>query len=171
MDAVESVNRQWGIAPKGSYLFKKFMSVPFLDVIPYIITYAWDLIRIKLQIKPTEAYIWGVKYPNFEEDLAKMSTLEFCAHQWNHCVEAMLLFLTKYPEEDFLIIRYEDFVEDPQKELNRVSQYLNLPEDSFNSSNVYKRSVGTAKNNLNNDDFDKILRIIGNNLNKLNYNQ
>ncbi|MEM9820470.1 MAG: sulfotransferase, partial [Bacteroidota bacterium] len=47
-DAVESVVRQWGVAPDNSYLVKKFLSVPFFDVLPYVIKYAIDLLRIKL---------------------------------------------------------------------------------------------------------------------------
>ena len=169
LDVVESVSRQWGIAPDGKYLLQKFFSVPFLDVIPYVTKYAIGLSRIKLKLSTSESYIWGVKYPGYETDLQEKSLLEFCAIQWNHCINAMISYLANESAENHLVLRYEDFVENPTQELEKISKYLNLPDNSFDTSHIYKKTVGHSKKSLSEKEYDKVVKIIEHNMNRLNY--
>ncbi len=167
-DAVEFVRRQWGAAPDGKYLVKKFLSVPFFDIIPYVFKYAIDLIRIKLNLKTTDSYVWGVKYPDFEEDLSSKSVLDFCAIQWNHCIDAMK---RDWPlvKDQGLVVRYEEFIDNPTGVLNEVGQFLNLDATAFDSSAIRKGTVGKAKVQLSTEEYEGISTALESNLKHLNY--
>ena len=167
-DTVESVVRQWGVAPSKSYLIKKFLSVPFLDIFPYLFNYAIDLLRIKLGLNTTDSYVWGVKYIDFEKDLKTKSNIEFCATQWNQCINAML---EDYPlvASKSLIVHYEKFVDDTNSELQKVGQFLNLDTNKFDTSNIRKGEVGKAKRNLNNQDYNYLENLLAINLRRLKY--
>lgn len=151
-DAVESVMRQWGQAPSSNYLIKKFLSVPFIDVTPYLFSYLIDLVRIKLKLKTTNDYVWGVKHPNYEKDLKNKSLLEFCAIQWNHCIQTMLTEQNTN-SINMITIKYEDFINQPRVELKKVGKFIGLSSEAFDTTNIRKGSVGTAQRNLSKDDF------------------
>lgn len=167
-DAVESVMRQWGVAPDGNYLVKKFLSVPFFDVLPYVIKYAIDLIRIKLKLKTTESYVWGVKYPNFEPDLANKPLLEFCSIQWNACVNAMLRDRDLVGDQA-IHVRYEEFINNPQAVLDPIAKFLGLQDQVFDISKIRTGSVGTSKSNLSTEDYNQLCQLIDDNLKRLSY--
>ena len=169
VDTVESVSRQWGVSPGGKYLLQKFFSVPVIDVIPYVSKYAVDLIRIKLKRSTSDSYVWGVRYPGCEKDLKEKSLLEFCALQWNYSANAMLDYLENEPAEDYLILRYEDFVENPTQELKKISEYLDLPDHSFETTQIYNKSVGHSRKNLSDEEYRNVMKIIEHNMKRLNY--
>ncbi|MCP4204932.1 MAG: sulfotransferase [bacterium] len=166
-DVVESVDRQWGTAPGTGYLVKKLLSVPFLDVVPYLFEYAVDLARIRLGLKTTAAYVWGVKYPGFERDLESRSTLEFCAVQWNQCIDAMRRDWDLVKDRG-LVVRYEELVSNPSEVLTEIGRFLKL-NDSLDGSMIRKGTVGTAKEKLTVDDYDRVAALIRENLEQLGY--
>ncbi|MEM8906706.1 MAG: sulfotransferase [Bacteroidota bacterium] len=168
-DAVESVRRQWGTAPGAKYLIQKFLSVPFLDVIPYVIKYAIDLIRIKLKWKTTEDYVWGVKYPGYEKDLQTKSTLDFCAHQWKHCIEAMQKDQHHIDNSQMRTVHYEDFVTNPKKVLSDLATFLDVDANGFDTSQVKTGSVRKAKSKLTEAEYAHLNELLAPNLTALNY--
>jgi hypothetical protein len=163
-DVVESVMRQWGVVPPTSYLIKKMLSVPFLQVFPYLLKYGMDTVRIKFRGKASESYVWGVRYKGCEKDLQQMSLLEFCAAQWNHCAEAMLK-----SDADKLIVYYEDLVQDPSSEFQKISSYLNLNPKGFDLSGIQGGNPGRAQRSLSDKDYGKLNELLSANLHRLGY--
>lgn len=168
-DAVESVYRQWNKAADNSYLFKKLMFVPFLQVVPYLFRYAVDTFKIKLKLKASESYVWGVRYKGYKQDLDKDDLITFCAKQWNHCANAIITHQSKIPAENILVIRYEELVTDPTIEFIRIATFLNLSHEQFDYSSIRSKNVGKSKNHLSQEDFQKVNNILSDTLEKLGY--
>lgn len=168
-DAVESVYRQWNTAPDNNYLFKKLLSVPFLQVLPYLFKYAIDTFKIKLKLKTSESYVWGVRYKGYKEDLEKDDLITFCAKQWNHCANAIVTNQDKIPKENRLIVRYENLVTDPNTEFKRIATFLDLPLEQFDYSAIRPTNVGKSKNKLSKEDFQNVNNLLHDTLGKLGY--
>jgi hypothetical protein len=51
-------------------------------------------------------------------------------------------------KEDYIIITYDDFIKDTQKNINKIFNFLNLQEEKFNLNNFFQYSM----DNTNYDD-------------------
>ena len=110
-DVIESVFRQYHSSTPLSYAFKKFLSVPFAAY-PYLLWYAKNTIEGRLKGQKG-GDIWGPRYPGYQEDLAHDTLLSVCAKQWVSCNEKLMAYLPQIADDRKIIIRYEDFVQDP----------------------------------------------------------
>lgn len=170
-DVVESVYRQWGTIPPKGYLLAKLKSFPFINGFQYGCNYFMDLARIKLTGKGKEDYVWGVKYPGYENDLKNCDTFEFCAHQWAYCVQRSLNDFSQIDKNRQLTIRYENFVVNPQEEIRKISRFLEISSfDHFDLSNIRKDNIGKSVRNISDEAWSKILPIIQPGLEALGYN-
>lgn len=70
---------------------------------------------------------WGPRFPGWEALLEKCSLLEFAAHQWVKCVEGFLGYMGEIPEAQRITLKYEEFVEAPGAELQRLLEFLGVP--------------------------------------------
>lgn len=161
-DTIESVLKQWNTPQKNSYLFKKILSVPVLYIIPYIYNYAINLIKLKLRLKTTESYVWGVKYKNYESDLENLTTLEFCSIQWVKCVLAMYESIPLIKSENRIIINYEDLISNQLNEFKRISDFLKLDINEFDFSSIQNSYNSKSKNTLTDEQLKKVNKIIEN---------
>lgn len=168
-DVVESVIRQWGVAPDNKYLFKKLVSVPFLQVMPFLFQYGVDTLKIKLGLSPREKYIWGVRHKNWEKDLESDSLLEFCSKQWNYCVQAILQNKNKIKDHNKIEIYYEDLVKQPSIEFGKIAEFLNLNVDDFNYSNIKNSNIGKSKSKMSEDEYKELNTYLEDNLAKTGY--
>ncbi|MEM4721615.1 MAG: sulfotransferase [Candidatus Methanomethylicaceae archaeon] len=69
---------------------------------------------------------WGPRFPGWEELIGHCSLLEFAAHQWARCVGSFLPYAERLSNSSALIVRYEDFVQDPKTELQRMLDFLGV---------------------------------------------
>ena len=170
-DVVDSVYRQWGETRDLKYFISKMKTYPLKHGLSYLASYGMDWVRFKLLKKGSKAYIWGVKYPGYEEDLKTKSILEVIAIQWKTCVEEAQSYLEKIPEERVHFLKYENLVSNPATELNKITEFLNLSDNHFplkdklHSSNVDKGAELFKKEEAGN-----ALKIIEPVLEQLNYN-
>lgn len=167
-DTVESVTRQWGMAPDKSYLWKKLLSVPVLEVLPYILKYGFDLVKIKLGLKPTESYVWGVKFKGFEECLNILSTIDFCSEQWNHCIDCMQDHQKLIAPENLLTIRYEEMVGQLENTFTKIANFLFL-DPSFDLSLIDRNTTGLSKKGLSESAYAALTDQLRENLIRLEY--
>ncbi|WGF92203.1 sulfotransferase family protein [Aequorivita marisscotiae] len=168
-DVVESVVRQWGEAPSNSYLFKKLFSIPIFQVFPFLLTYAYDTLKIKLGLVPSKKYLWGVQYKGCWNDLDKFTALEFCTKQWNQCTESIIKHRAKIKVENRLDIYYENLVKNPKNEFFRIADFLNLNEEDFDYSTLKSSNIGKSKNKLSNKDYEELNNRLKSTLIKLGY--
>ena len=169
IDVVESVMRQWGKAPDNRYLFRKLTSVPIIQVLPFMIGYAINTIKIKAGFHPRNDYIWGVRYKGWEKDLNSNSILEISSKQWNYCINSIIKDKNKIKQDKRIEIYYEDLVEKPSEQFRRIAHFLELDGKGFNYDNIKDSNIGKSKNSLSNNKYKEIEYLLNNNLKKLGY--
>ena len=168
-DVVESVMRQWGEVREVSYFFKKLKTFPIRYAFSYLMDYITNWIKLGLGKQATEDYIWGVRYPGYQEDLRSKSTLEICAIQWRSCVEASLQQLGKLDKSQWMQIRYEDLMSDPKQSLEKIGQFISVDTQQFDISRIRPTYVGRHKKVFDEAQMEKLMNIIRPSLEKLNY--
>lgn len=97
--------------------------------------------------------------------IKNLDTPEKIAKRW---VESLDI-IEEYSEK-IHILRYEDLVSDPYKELSKISKYIGVNVDGFPINKVHQSSLAKYKSNLAEKDLEAILSIAGDKLRKLSYN-
>jgi hypothetical protein len=69
---------------------------------------------------------WGLRFKGWEEVIDKVSVVEFSAMVWTKSVEAVEVNRHCIPAEQFLEVRYENFLKDPEGALNGIFHFLEL---------------------------------------------
>lgn len=69
---------------------------------------------------------WGPRFRNWEDVLKKSSLLEFSAYQWAKCVHNIHINWHAIPEQNRLMIRYEDLLKDGEGVIMRILEFLTL---------------------------------------------
>lgn len=168
-DVVESVVRQWGEVREAGYFLKKIKTFPLRYSLNYLMDYVTNWVKHAFGGKGNQDYIWGVKYPGYQADLKKLSTLEVCAKQWKVCVETSIDQLDAIDPSRILEIRYENLVNDPYPEFQSIAEHLGVNPQGFGVEKLNSNSVGKHKGVFNPEQLNKVMSIIGPTLNKLNY--
>lgn len=111
---------------------------------------------------------------------------------WSHSLEAIIYFVNFYSElekklpknKNLLIVKLEELTHEPNKTCKKIFEYLNLnwSDDIINkkqssypnirtASNIQVRSAIIAKNNTNIEEYERLLKVRGYDLNNLIFNQ
>lgn len=69
---------------------------------------------------------WGPQFPGWYDAFTSVSQLEFNAMQWAQCVGTILDDRHLIPDDLFLEIRYETFLQAPQDTLARVFDFIDV---------------------------------------------
>jgi len=93
-----------------------------------------------------------------------LNTLTKIANRWVKAIEMM----EEYAKEIY-IIRYEDFVTHPKKELTRLSEYLGVNPAGFAPEIISSSSVGKYKEILTDEQLAEVLEVAGPTLKRLGY--
>jgi hypothetical protein len=77
---------------------------------------------------------WGPRFPGWDDVIDKMPTLAFNAKQWATCVAAVLNGTQHLTPDQFLEVRYETLLNQPEREFARIFDFLNVqkPNDLLN---------------------------------------
>lgn len=112
----------------------------------------WYELRHNLSFKCRDYYAayydgkpgWGVRYPGFEKDLRELTLLQFNALQWLSCVNQIESDFGDLPEDRTKVVRYEDFVRDPEGQYHQVLKFIGVENPdliNFDDVAVQKRQV------------------------------
>lgn len=97
----------------------------------------------------------------------KIDTAEKIAKRWVHCIEIM-----ERHKDKIHIIRYEDLVQDPRRELEALAKWLEADATGF-SEHVIRRisnsSIGKYKTGLTNEELKTVMKIAGTTMARLGY--
>ena len=85
---------------------------------------------------------WGPRFPGWEEVIDRVPVLEFNALQWRRTVEAAREGLTSIPSDRQIEVRYEDLTRDPETELRRIFELVDLDPRPGLAADARDRSVG-----------------------------
>jgi hypothetical protein len=92
-------------------------------------------------------------YP-MEKFVARFLAGETCPHgSWGENVTTWLT--SRYQDPRFLLLRYEDMVADPRRELARVASFLNIAADAERISKAVERSAADNMRKLEKSQGDK----------------
>lgn len=162
-DVASSAKQRWTASLELKYIWKKVKYVPLSDIPYYGFRYFVNRVK-KVFSKEKRLAFWGPLYPGMMEDLNQYSLIEVCAKQWATCVETAYNDLSKLDSNQVHYMKYEDFVNNPQTEIKKVFDFLNVktsPEQIQNSvKKVSPKSVGNYKKYISEEDLQKIDSII-----------
>ena len=172
LDASASAMKRWRSDFDLSYSLAKARFVPWSDIPFYGWRYLANRLR-RIQSEDKRLGIWGPAYEGMAEDAGRLSLAALSATQWRRCVENSDQQLATMPAGTVLKVRYEDFVADPQVELLRILEWLDVSiEDQSReaaTSRVHRGSVGKATAHLQDEDLEEIRRIVQPRLNEHGY--
>ena len=145
IDVVASAVKRWTANIDLPYLARKARYVPVSDLPYYSSRYLLNRIYKIISGRRRLAY-WGPKFSGFETYVARHSIEEVCAKQWESCVTKASDSLERIEPDRVLTLRYEDFVADPQIELDRILEFAGIGANaaSIDTSNILTTSVGSG---------------------------
>jgi hypothetical protein len=162
-DVVESAERSWRESPRAGYLLEKLRTFPWLDCLPYGWKYLVGVVRRRLRIDD-HLRTWGPRYPGIDADLARLSLLEVCAHQWAASVEHWAHWRHLLGPGQLLEVRYEELVRSPESCLHRVCDFLEVA-DRHSMVSAAQRTIRANRvgvsHRLSAGDAHRVLDIIG----------
>ena len=116
------VNKCPGNSVRIEFLKEIFPDAVFIHILRDGRAAAYSILRSRL--RHSGAY-WSVKPPGWQ-DLLKLPLVDACALQWKMTVEAILQSAKKLPGEQFMEIRYEEFVDRPTEIFEQVGERCGL---------------------------------------------
>jgi hypothetical protein len=69
---------------------------------------------------------WGPRFKGWQDMIGRTTPLEFSALQWVHCARGIMDNIDLIPEDRRIILKYEEFIIDPQTSIRKVLDLLNL---------------------------------------------
>lgn len=172
IDAVGSAKERWAASLNIPYIFSKARFIPLRDI-PYY-TYKYFISRIrKLMSKDGRLPTWGPIYSGMPDNAENLLLTDICALQWQKCVEAADQALCQFGVDEFIYIRYEEFVTDPLNQCKNIVNFLGLCLDDIDIEKavaaVSNNSLGKGRSSLGVDEVKRLESLIGNTLNKFGY--
>ncbi len=172
LDVVASANLRWTAKLDIPYLMKKVKYVPLLDLPVYASRYLWSRIYRKFSGENRLAF-WGPQLNNMKGLLQQYSLDEICAIQWKTCVEASERDFDSLPSSKVSRVKYEDFVNEPEKELKRLCLEANITFDDNAIKQAVKKvsnkSIGKWQHHLSAETINKLEPIIKSTMKQYGY--
>jgi len=139
-----------------------------------------------------EDNLWVHHKPPGWKKFQNKPTLKKCAWLWNETINIINKDSNQIPSEDFLEIKYEDLVNEPEKTMRHVFEKFGIPyekhqkelskkvqdnlENSYHSKvsakwtvKNHKKRIGRYKENLNEQELKQVESILGTNNKKFGY--
>ncbi len=121
---VRSLLQETHNAPQAKRLLQRLKETPPLDLGAQIPLVVQQLVRTKLLRRP--AAFWGPR-PSGWQKLLELPPHIRAARQWRLCLEASLRDGRALPRENYMELRYEDFVKEPLLWTSRILDFAELP--------------------------------------------
>lgn len=122
---LSSSELKWQSAIAGRRLRSQLLNTP-KSQLPY---YAWrmfsDHFRTKV-LRQRYVSIWGVRYPGIYENRKRLSVEQIIARQWVACAQQAEEDLAEIDPALVLRLRYEEFVEQPVEQFEKLLQHFDL---------------------------------------------
>jgi len=78
------------------------------------------------QIRWEGRFGWGPRFKGWQDVVDRTTLLEFSAYQWFHSAQGILENISLIPKENRFIIKYENFIEDPNTSIKNLFSFLHL---------------------------------------------
>jgi hypothetical protein len=171
-DAITSIIRRWqSPVPGGSYYLQKARFVAPTD----LLTVFWQSMNKRMRGKKTEKGgswdTWGPVFPELDELLRDDRPLpEICALQWVECVQSALRALENKDPSSWLPVSYEDFVDNPNREVEKIMNHVSASVDNAHvelaCKAVHRNSIDS--DNRNADVLESVRELVDPAIEKIN---
>ncbi len=164
-DASISANIRWHSSFDLIYSIKKIRYVPLADIFFYL----WQFGKLRIEQffkKDKSMSVWGPNTHDIETFSKNKSLLKTSAYQWSISVNKTIDALQKINKDNYIVIQYERFVNNPIAETSRILNFLKIDIDTNNdliatiTAKVNNRSVDKYKKVLNEKEIKEIAPII-----------
>jgi Sulfotransferase family len=125
-DVTLSAAKKWTSKPDPAALRRRLrsMEIPGRDLPFYIFDFIRDVVARQWHAKG--GYIWGPFFPGIKEVRATHTVEETCAIQWRESVRSMMSDLKHFPEDAYITIHYERFIQNPREVISDVLYFCGL---------------------------------------------
>jgi hypothetical protein len=159
VDAVGSAIKRWKAPLDLPYIARKTRFVPPVDLPYYAARYFGHRLH-RLFSRERRLAVWGPQLDDMDTLLARHPLDEVCALQWQRCVESARRAFESMPSDCWVEVAYEDFVRQPEAELDRVLDSLGVdvaPETRSEAViDVRAESIGKGRAALDQRAIDRI---------------
>jgi hypothetical protein len=172
IDATGSAKLRWKAKLDIPYILEKVRYVPKTDLPYYALRYLWARLY-RLISKESRLAFWGPSFDGMQDIIKKHTLTEVCALQWQRCIDKSEEAFSKMPEDKVCRVRYEDFVNEPVKELTRILEFLgknvelNKIVDAVEG--VSANSVGKGRKSLGESEVKNLEVLVGDMLKRYGY--
>jgi hypothetical protein len=104
---------------------------------------------------------WGPRFAGWRAARDRLSALEFAAMQWRTSVETLLESLKSVPPAQRIDLRYEDFVANPNRVLEQLCAFIDIPMVPGLAADISTQSVGRWHEAFGPDQLGEIGPMIG----------
>lgn len=168
---VSSVELKWQRPAGGKRIIRRMKSTPVTQLHHYLkrfINQQWNnrILRRKY------LSIWGPRYKGIQEDLKTENLLTVIARQWSRSSEKAERDLSLFEDGQVLRLRYEDFVQNPLSDLERICAHCGL-QMTDDMAKTVKDMVKTDRNlkwqRFNPEDLARIMPELGDEMERHGY--
>jgi hypothetical protein len=122
---ISSVENKWQKSVTGKGILRRLKDTPLSQLHHYVYHYFVQQYNKRI-LKRKYLSMWGPRYAGIQEDLQTQDLLTVIARQWSVCSMKAEKNLAQFDNGQVLRLKYEDFVEDPISDLERICAHSNL---------------------------------------------
>lgn len=122
---ISSVELKWQKPAGGKRIWMRLTTTPITQIHHYVGKFFSQQFNKRVLGKKYLS-IWGPRYDGISHDVAKEDLLTVIARQWARPVDKAEKELPNFTETQLLRLRYEDFVAEPLKQLERICAHCDI---------------------------------------------
>lgn len=122
---ISSVELKWQKPVTGKGAIRRLKETPITQIHHYVGKFILQQYYKRI-LKRKYMFAWGPRYKNMQEDLKIFDMFTVISRQWSEASKKAEKDLALFDKGDVLRLRYEDFVEDPISDLERICAHCKL---------------------------------------------
>jgi len=126
---ISSVEYKWQRPVTGRGILRRLKDTPINQLHHWVRRYIVQQIN-KRVLRKKYLSIWGPRYRGIQDDLKMHDLLTVIARQWSVCSVKAEKDMATFEVGQILRLKYEDFVDDPISDLERICAHCGLEMDS-----------------------------------------
>ena len=126
---ISSVEYKWQKTVTGSGIRRRLKDTPISQLHHWVRRYIVQQVNKRI-LRRKYLSIWGPRYKGIQDDLKAHDQFTVIARQWSVCSKKAEQDMARFEDGRILRLKYEDFVEDPVSDLERICAHCGLEMNS-----------------------------------------
>jgi hypothetical protein len=122
---ISSVELKWQRPVTGMGVVRRLKDMPLSQLHFWVYRYLNQVLNKRIRRRKYLS-IWGPRYIGIQDDLKKYDQLTIVARQWSVCSLKAERAMAAFEDGQMLRLKYEDFVDDPISDLERICAHCGL---------------------------------------------